>query len=202
MSRPKKVYTPEEIAQVEALAAYGHTQDEITEHLGIKKRTFQYAVSENEVLNASYTNGRFKARNFVVSRLMRYIKNDELNATNLKAIQFYLKNSRLGKDETTNDKPKIALANKTPLELIDSTLEALENGEITIEEAQQLASLAMTKLNIKNNLSSADITAQEQRTYDELMAKAYTLGRAIDHQEKVNKERENKERPSSKKCVK
>jgi hypothetical protein len=189
MSRPKKVYTAEELAQVEALAAHGHTQDEISKFLGIKIRSFQYALSENEILNAFYEKGRFKARNFVVSRLMRYIKSDELNATNLKAIQFYLDNNKLGKNEIINDKPKLALSNKNPLELIDSTLEALEKREISIQEAQQIASLATTKMNIKNNLSIADITAQEKQSDEDLMAKVFAINRALDYQEKLNKEK-------------
>jgi len=91
MAKPKKIYASEEIAQVEALAAYGHTQEEITEYLGIKVRSFAYAKKENEALNAAYTRGRFKARNLVASKFMRYIESDELNAVNLKAIEFYLR---------------------------------------------------------------------------------------------------------------
>ena len=189
MSRTKKVYTSKELAQVEALAAHGHTQDEISKFLGIKIRSFQYALSENEILKESYENGRFKARNFVVSRLMRYIKSDELNSTNLKAIQFYLDNNRLGKDEIINDKPKVTFSNKTPLELIDSTLEALEKKEISIQEAQQIASLATTKMNIKNNLSIADITAQEKQSDEDLMAKVFAINRALDYQEKLDQEK-------------
>ena len=91
MAKPKKIYASEEIAQVEALAAYGHTQEEITEYLGIKVRSFAYAKKGNEALNAAYTRGRFKARNLVVSKFMRYIESEELNAVNLKAIEFYLR---------------------------------------------------------------------------------------------------------------
>ena len=190
MSKPKKVITPEQTAQVESLAAHGHTQEEIAEFLQIPLRTFQRVKKENELLMASYRRGRFKAKNFVISRLMRYIKNDELNAINLNAIQFYIRNNGFVTETNKNEnKPKILLANKTPLELVDIALEALEKGEITIHEAQQIASLAMTKLNIKNNLSGMDITAQEQRTEEEIMAKVYAIGRAIDYQEKLNKEK-------------
>lgn len=91
MSRPKKIYTSEEIAQVEALAAYGHTQEEITNYLGVRPTSFRVARNENKILNEAYTRGRFEARSFVASRLMRYIKSDELSAVNLNAISLYLR---------------------------------------------------------------------------------------------------------------
>jgi hypothetical protein len=110
MSRHKKIYTSEEIAQVEALAAFGHTQEEITEHLGIKERSFLYAKKDNDVLNASYKRGRFKARSFVVSSLMGYIKEKENTALKLTAITFYLRtqagwSEKSQIDITTKDLP-------------------------------------------------------------------------------------------------
>ena len=196
MSRPKKVFTSEEIAQVEALASYGHTQEEITTHLGIKQRTFRYAKNENEVLNASYTRGRFKARNFVVSRLMRFIKNDELTATNLKAIQFYLENSGWGKEANKNDnKVKLSFKAKAPEAIINSSLVALEEGEINLSEANQLANLATTKMNIENNYSVEEKIIHEYRSKEELWerVKIYTMA-----EQKLMKEKEALEKQKGK----
>jgi len=91
MSKPKRDITPEESAQVEAMAAYGHTQEEIAEFLGMSARSFRYKKNENKILIAAYNRGRFKAKNYVASRLWRYIKSDALTAINLSAITFYLR---------------------------------------------------------------------------------------------------------------
>ena len=40
---------------------------------------------------SAYNRGRFKAKNYVASRLWRYIKSDALTAINLSAITFYLR---------------------------------------------------------------------------------------------------------------
>jgi len=91
MSKPKRDITPEESAQVEAMAAHGHTQEEIAEFLGMSARSFRYKKNENKILIAAYNRGRFKAKNYVASRLWRYIKSDALTAINLSAITFYLR---------------------------------------------------------------------------------------------------------------
>jgi len=91
MGRSTRVITLEETAQVEAMAAHGHTQEEIAEFLGMSARSFRYKKNENKILIAAYNRGRFKAKNYVASRLMRFIKDDELTAVNLSAITFYLR---------------------------------------------------------------------------------------------------------------
>jgi hypothetical protein len=91
MGRSTRVITLEETAQVEAMAAHGHTQEEIAEFLGMSARSFRYKKNENKILIAAYNRGRFKAKNYVASRLWRYIRNDALTAINLSAITFYLR---------------------------------------------------------------------------------------------------------------
>ena len=91
MGRSTRVVTLEETAQVESLAAHGHTQEEIARFLGISARSFRYKKKENKILIAAYNRGRFKAKNYVASRLWRYIRNDALTAINLSAITFYLR---------------------------------------------------------------------------------------------------------------
>jgi len=91
VGRSTRVITLEEIAQVEALAIHGHTQEEIAVFLGMSARHFRRTKGKNCFLMSAYNRGRFKAKNYVVSRLWRYIKNDALTAVNLSAITFYLR---------------------------------------------------------------------------------------------------------------
>ena len=51
MGRSTRVITLEETAQVEAMAAYGHTQEEIAEFLGMSARSFGYKKKENKILH-------------------------------------------------------------------------------------------------------------------------------------------------------
>ena len=103
MGKPKRDITPDESAQVESLAAHGHTQEEIAYFLKIPYRTFQRKLKEDSLLMASWRRGRFKGKEYVLSRLMRFIKNDELNAINLSAIQFYLRNTGFGMESNNNN---------------------------------------------------------------------------------------------------
>jgi hypothetical protein len=54
-------------------------------------RSFRYKKKENKILIATYNRGRFKAKNYIASRLWRYIKSDAITAINLSAITFYLR---------------------------------------------------------------------------------------------------------------
>lgn len=91
VGRSTRVITLEEIAQVESLAAHGHTQEEIAVFLGMSARHFRRTKGKNCFLMSAYNKGRFKAKNYVASRLWRYIRNDALTAVNLSAITFYLR---------------------------------------------------------------------------------------------------------------
>lgn len=136
MSKPKRDITPEESAQVEAMAAHGHTQEEIAEFLGMSARSFNYKKKENKILIAAYNRGRFKAKNYVASRLWRYIRNDALTAINLSAITFYLRTqagwtekqemSLIAKDVTPS---------KQPLTVINHFLD--DHDEIRLKNAGQ-----------------------------------------------------------------
>jgi hypothetical protein len=188
MSRPKRNITPEQSAQIEALAAHGHTQKEIAYFLKIPYRTFQTYLAEDSLLMASWRIGRFKGKEYVLSRLMRFIKNDDLNAVNLNAIQFYLRNTGFGEVNHTDNKPKLKFPeNKSPSDIIDTALTALEQGEITFTEAQNLANLAMTKLNVSKLNDNTEEAVKERESMEELMDKAYTIRKVLEHQEKMNK---------------
>ena len=187
MSKPKKDITPEESAQVESLAAHGHTQREIAYFLKIPYRTFQRKLKEDSLLMTSWRRGRFKGKEYVLSRLMRFIKNDELNAVNLNAIQFYLRNTGFGvENNDDNNELQVSFGNKSALEIIDSTLTALEEREIGVSKAQQLTSLALAKLNIENNGSKDDQAVYQQRSRAEALEFAAKMKEAGENLRLVN----------------
>ena len=187
MSKPKKDITPEESAQVESLAAHGHTQREIAYFLKIPYRTFQRKLKEDSLLMTSWRRGRFKGKEYVLSRLMRFIKNDELNAVNLNAIQFYLRNTGFGvENNDDNNELQVSFGNKSALEIMDSTLTALEEREIGVSKAQQLTSLALAKLNIENNGSKDDQALYQQRSRAEALEFAAKMKEARENLRLIN----------------
>ena len=187
MSKPKRDITPEESAQVESLAAHGHTQREIAYFLKIPYRTFQRKLKEDSLLMTSWRRGRFKGKEYVLSRLMRFIKNDELNAVNLNAIQFYLRNTGFGvENNDDNNELQVSFGNKSALEIMDSTLTALEEREIGVSKAQQLTSLALAKLNIENNGSKDDKAVYQQRSRAEALEFAAKMREARENLRLIN----------------
>jgi hypothetical protein len=187
MSKTKRDITPEESAQVESLAAHGHTQREIAYFLKIPYRTFQRKLKEDSLLMTSWRRGRFKGKEYVLSRLMRFIKNDELNAVNLNAIQFYLRNTGFGvENNDDNNELQVSFGNKSALEIMDSTLTALEEREIGVSKAQQLTSLALAKLNIENNGSKDDQAVYHQRSRAEALEFAAKMKEARENLRLIN----------------
>lgn len=187
MGKPKRDITPEESAQVESLAAHGHTQREIAYFLKIPYRTFQRKLKEDSLLMTSWRRGRFKGKEYVLSRLMRFIKNDELNAVNLNAIQFYLRNTGFGvENNDDNNELQVSFGNKSALEIMDSTLTALEEREIGVSKAQQLTSLALAKLNIENNGSKDDKAVYQQRSRAEALEFAAKMKEARENLRLIN----------------
>lgn len=187
MSKAKRDITPEESAQVESLAAHGHTQREIAYFLKIPYRTFQRKLKEDSLLMTSWRRGRFKGKEYVLSRLMRFIKNDELNAVNLNAIQFYLRNTGFGvENNDDNNELQVSFGNKSALEIMDSTLTALEEREIGVSKAQQLTSLALAKLNIENNGSKDDKAVYQQRSRAEALEFAAKMKEARENLRLIN----------------
>lgn len=188
MSKPKRDIKPEESAQVEALAAHGHTQEEIARFLGMSARHFRRTKGENKSFMSSYNRGRFKGKNYVVSRLMRFIKDDELTAVNLNAIQFYLRNTGFGLENNNDNKFKLKFSkDKNPVEILDTGLTSLEQGNITIPEARAIADLAMVKLNITSKTDVTQQAVMERESEEQLMDKIYTIRKVLEHHEKQNK---------------
>jgi len=179
MGKPKRDITPDESAQVESLAAHGHTQEEIAYFLKIPYRTFQRKLKEDSLLMASWRRGRFKGKEYVLSRLMRFIKNDELNAINLSAIQFYLRNTGFGMESNNdNNELQISFGNKSAMEIVNSTLTALEQGKISVSEAQQLTGLAIAKMNIESR-TQVDKAVSKEMEIEEAKAFAIELDQTL-----------------------
>jgi hypothetical protein len=76
---------------------------------------------------------------------------------------------------------------KTPLSIVDSILKGLENGEITAQEASQIANLALTKANIKAS-ESIDNTSQVKETRESLLSKIDMIKKVIDYNKTQQKE--------------
>lgn len=179
MGKPKRDITPDESAQVESLAAHGHTQREIAYFLKISPTSFKRKLKEDSLLMASWRRGRFKGKEYVFSRLWRFIKNDELSTINLSAIQFYLRNTGFGMESNNNNNElQISFGNKSAMEIVNSTLTALEEGEISVSEAQQLTGLAIAKMNIESR-NQVDKAVSEQMSIEEAKAFAIELDQTL-----------------------
>lgn len=179
MSKPKRDITPEESAQVESLAAHGHTQREIAYFLKISPTSFKRKLKEDSLLMASWRRGRFKGKEYVLSRLWRFIKNDELSTINLSAIQFYLRNTGFGTESNNdNNELQISFGNKSAMEIVNSTLTALEQGEISVSEAQQLTGLAIAKMNIESR-NQVDKAVSKEMEIEEAKAFAIELDQTL-----------------------
>lgn len=95
--RPEIVLTDEQIAQVEALAAFGHSQKIICGYLSkdknntkIADRTFRDLKKRDPKVAAAYGEGRIEAENRAISRLWEHIESDDNAAVSLNATKFYL----------------------------------------------------------------------------------------------------------------
>lgn len=92
--RPPKTLTQEQMAQVEALAAY-LTQAQISDYFGIGERTFRDMMDRDPDISAAYKRGKAKAIGTVAQGLLQ----KALNGDTTSAI-FYLK-TQAGWRETT-----------------------------------------------------------------------------------------------------
>jgi hypothetical protein len=86
-----------------------------------------------------------------------------------------------------NNELQVSFGNKSALEIIDSTLTALEEREIDVSKAQQLTSLALAKLNIENNGSKEDKTVYRQRSQAEALEFAAKMKEARENLRLISK---------------
>lgn len=185
--RPKTSFNQKQIAKVEELSAYLNCE-QIADYFGISHITFQEVRRRQEEVSFAYKKGRArKIRDYVQKLENKAMGIDENGDTT--AIIFFLKTQAGWSTEGKNDN-KIKLKfpdSKTPSDIIDTALTALENGEITLAEAQKIADLAMTKLNISKLNDISEEAVKERESMEELMDKAYTIRKVLEHQEKHNK---------------
>jgi hypothetical protein len=85
-----------------------------------------------------------------------------------------------------NNELQVSFGNKSALEIIDSTLTALEEREIGVSKAQQLTSLALAKLNIENNGSKDDQAVYQQRSRAEALEFAAKMKEARENLRLIN----------------
>lgn len=186
--RPKTVLTDEQIVQVEALAAYLSISD-IAYFLDISPRNFLDIKNRDPRVEEAYKKGKAKAISFVASKLMNIIREEENTPTKLSAIIFYLKTQAAWTTEPKQD-DRIKLKfpdDKTPTGILDTALTAFENGDITLNQAGAIADLAIAKLNILNKTDPVIQDAAEKESFEQLMDKAYTIRKVLEHHEKQNK---------------
>lgn len=185
----KKIILDEaQIAQVEALAAYLPI-NKIAGYFGFSETTFHGIKKRQPEVLEAYNRGVAKACSFVGSMLMGFIREKENTQSKLNAIIFYLKTQGGWGGEAKNDnKPKLKFPDsKTPSDILNTALTSLEQREITLTEAQNIANLAMTKLNISKLNDISEEAVKEKESMEELMDKAYTIRKVLEHQEKQNK---------------
>ena len=85
-----------------------------------------------------------------------------MSTINLSAIQFYLRNTGFGTESNNdNNELQISFGNKSAMEIVNSTLTALEEGEINVPQAQQLTSLALAKMNIETRTQEDKAVSKE-----------------------------------------
>lgn len=186
--RPKTVLTDEQIAQVEALAAYLSIQD-IAYFFDISERGFFDIKNRDPRVEEAYKKGKAKAVSFVASKLMNIIREEENTPTKLSAIIFYLKTQAGWTTEPKQD-DRIKLKfpdDKTPTGILETALTALENGNITLNQAGAIADLAIAKLNILNKTDVTQQSVMERESEEQLMDKIYTIRKVLEHHEKQNK---------------
>ena len=154
--RPLIKLTNEQLEELKMIAPVC-TLQEIADYFGFSIDTFQRLKSRDEEVLRIYKKAKIQAKAMVGGSLMK-----KALAGDITAAIFYMKTqggwSSKGNSE---EKIKIPLGNRSALEISNNILIALEKGEINIFEAQQLTSLAITKINIESR-TQVDKAVSEQ----------------------------------------
>lgn len=171
--RPLIKLTNEQLEELKMIAPVC-TLQEIADYFGFSIDTFQRLKSRDEEVLRIYKKAKIQAKAMVGGSLMK-----KALAGDTTAAIFYMKTqggwSSKGNSE---EKIKIPLGNRSALEISNNILIALEKGEINIFEAQQLTSLAITKINIENR-TQVDKAVSEQISIDEAKAFAKELEQTL-----------------------
>ena len=171
--RPLIKLTNEQLEELKMIAPVC-TLQEIADYFGFSIDTFQRLKSRDEEVLRIYKKAKIQAKAMVGGSLMK-----KALAGDTTAAIFYMKTqggwSSKGNSE---EKIKIPLGNRSALEISNNILIALEKGEINIFEAQQLTSLAITKINIESR-TQVDKAVSEQISIDEAKAFAKELEQTL-----------------------
>ncbi len=171
--RPLIKLTNEQLEELKMIAPVC-TLQEIADYFGFSIDTFQRLKSRDEEVLRIYKKAKIQAKAMVGGSLMK-----KALAGDTTAAIFYMKTqggwSSKGNSE---EKIKIPLGNRSALEISNNILIALEKGEINIFEAQQLTSLAITKINIESR-TQIDKAVSEQISIDEAKAFAKELEQTL-----------------------
>lgn len=171
--RPLIKLTNEQLEELKMIAPVC-TLQEIADYFDFSIDTFQRLKSRDEEVLRIYKKAKIQAKAMVGGSLMK-----KALAGDTTAAIFYMKTqggwSSKGNSE---EKIKIPLGNRSALEISNNILIALEKGEINIFEAQQLTSLAITKINIESH-TQVDKAVSEQISIDEAKAFAKELEQTL-----------------------
>ena len=177
--RSKIVFTKKQVKKVEELAGYLNCE-QIAGYFGFSEWTFHEIKKRQTEVFTAYKKGRFKKLCDYAQKLENKAMGiDEKGDTT--AIIFYLKTQGGWSTENKNNTTKISYGNKTPIDIINNTLTALEEGKLGFSDAQQLTSLALAKMNIENHSQinkgdSEQVTMEQAREFakelDEILQKA------------------------------
>jgi len=158
----KITLTDDQILQVEALSAY-LSIEQIADYFGFSEKTFHEIKKRQPEVLTAYKKGKAKAIGRVARKLTTLIDEGDVTAT-----IFYLKTQGGWSTESKGTNIiKISFGNRTATEIINSALTALEEGEISVPEVQQLTGLAIAKMNIENR-SQVDKAEYQQQSMEEL----------------------------------
>ncbi|MGL5716234.1 MAG: hypothetical protein ACRCX2_24665 [Paraclostridium sp.] len=181
--RPETTLTDEQITEIEKIAEY-LTIEQIADYFGIGSSTFYRIKQKDPRVSVAYKKGKTVGIKHVASKLRALIDQGDVTAT-----IFYLKTQAGWSTDHKNDN-KIKLKfpdNKTPSDILDTALSVLENGDITLNDAQRIADLAMVKLNITSKTDIMQQAVMEKESEERLLDKMYTIRKVLEHEEKKNK---------------
>jgi len=171
--RPLIKLTNEQLEELKMIAPVC-TLQEIADYFGFSIDTFKRLKSRDEEVLRIYKKAKIQAKAMVGGSLMK-----KALAGDTTAAIFYMKTqggwSSKGSSE---EKIKIPLGNRSALEISNNILIALEKGEISVFEAQQLTSLAITKINIESR-TQVDKAVSKQMSIEETRAFAKELDQTL-----------------------
>lgn len=134
----------------------------------IARRTFYYWLKAHE---------KFKeAHDIVINIAERHWEKLPITDAGINHQYWYM----IMKNRFGYGKPRFVIEKgQKPLDVIDAIFVALKNSELTIQEASQLASLAVTQANIENGTTEDTSNNVRHKTTDELQHRLDVINQLI-----------------------